>query len=506
MKFAPIALFIYKRPEHTRRTIEALMQCPEFSESQLFVFCDGAQRSQDQEVVEKTRTVVRSLVGNRAEITESPSNQGLANSIIAGVTRLVHEFEEVIVLEDDLVVSPGFLNYMNQGLNKYRYEDQVMQISGYMFPVPEFQGRNKAIFLPITVSWGWATWKRAWRHFDPEATGWEILKHDPQMRKRFNFEGAYNYFSIIEHQFRGECDSWAIRWYWSVFSLNGLVLFPPQTMVKNLGFDGSGTHGSRTQFYSSDFLHLVNDFCWPQKAAVSEADFIFVQDAIRSAKFFDLLSVKKIWQGILKLRKMMNAGIGRLGFSLVSAAKHFLLYLQEAHFRNQALVHQTSKFMWGAQIYNIKGERNAIKIGSNTIIAGHLLTFKHGGKIQIGEWCYIGENSRIWSANKIRIGSRVLISHGVNVHDTDSHSLDAYERHQHFVSIATVGHPESVPNISSAPVLVEDDVWIGCNATILKGVRIGRASIIAAGSVVTKNVPEKVLIAGNPARVIRELD
>lgn len=202
----------------------------------------------------------------------------------------------------------------------------------------------------------------------------------------------------------------------------------------------------------------------------------------------------------------MKVEITRVALFVVKSLSGFSFFLKENYFRSQALVHPSARFIHGAQVYNIVGDKNAIRVGANTIVAGHLLTFKHGGEIEIGDWCYIGENSRIWSAKLVSIGSRVLISHGVNIHDTNSHSLNAHERHQHFVLIATVGHPESVPNLFSAPVVIEDDAWIGCNAILLKGVRIGRESIVAAGSVVTKDVPEKVVVAGNPARVIRKLE
>jgi acetyltransferase-like isoleucine patch superfamily enzyme len=198
--------------------------------------------------------------------------------------------------------------------------------------------------------------------------------------------------------------------------------------------------------------------------------------------------------------------INCIGLLLLNAIKRCAVYLKESNFRYQASIHQSVKFVAGAEIYNILGNRDSIQIGANTIVGGHLLTFKHGGKIQIGEWCYVGENSRIWSAASVLIGSRVLVSHNVNIHDTNSHSLNSQERHRHFVAIATSGHPKFVTDLLSAPIVIEDDVWIGCNAIILKGVHIGRSSVVAAGSVVTKDVPEKVLVAGNPARIIREVD
>jgi acetyltransferase-like isoleucine patch superfamily enzyme len=201
----------------------------------------------------------------------------------------------------------------------------------------------------------------------------------------------------------------------------------------------------------------------------------------------------------------MNFQINNIVLFILKNTKRIYLYLIGEYFRGQASIHKSVIFLVDAQIYNIVGDRNAIHVGANSVIGGHLLTFKNGGKIHIGEWCYIGDHSRIWSAEMIHIGSRVLISHGVNIHDTNSHSLNADERHGHFVSIMSGGHPESVPNLLSAPVVIEDDVWIGFNAIVLKGVHIGRASVISAGSVVTKDVPEKVIVAGNPARIIRKL-
>jgi hypothetical protein len=295
LHLSSIALFVYKRPDHTRRTLEALMKCPEFSESPLYVFCDGAKRPEDQALVEQTREVVRFLAGDRAKILEASCNQGLANSIIAGVNQVVTQYGQVIVLEDDLVVSPVFLTYMNDALEKYRHENQVMQISGYMFPVPEFANRHDAMFLPFTVSWGWATWQRAWQYFDPEATGWQVLRRDRQLRKRFNLNGAYDYFSMMERQFRGECDSWAIRWYWSVFRRDGLVLFPPQTLVENRGFDGSGTHGSWVRCYKVDNLSKQFSFYLPDEIDIDKSNFSFICHNIQKTKFSFLSNFPKVY-------------------------------------------------------------------------------------------------------------------------------------------------------------------------------------------------------------------
>jgi acetyltransferase-like isoleucine patch superfamily enzyme len=141
-------------------------------------------------------------------------------------------------------------------------------------------------------------------------------------------------------------------------------------------------------------------------------------------------------------------------------------------------------------VENFAGSANRIIVGENTYVRGRLLTYGHGGEIKIGDWCYIGLNTEIWSMSSVTIGNRVLISHGVNIHDGSAHSLNAIERHDHFKHILQKGHPvDGIPGIKSAPIIIEDDVWISFGVTILKGVRIGKGSVIAAGATVTTDVP-----------------
>jgi acetyltransferase-like isoleucine patch superfamily enzyme len=149
-----------------------------------------------------------------------------------------------------------------------------------------------------------------------------------------------------------------------------------------------------------------------------------------------------------------------------------------------------------AIIDNLRGEPDAIAIGADSFIRGRLLVYGHGGKITVGEWCYIGVRTEIWSMESVQIGNRVLISHNVNIHDGSAHSMDAVERHEHFKRITTTGHPrtwDGMPGVSAAPIVIEDDVWISFGVTILKGVRIGARSIIAAGALVTHDVPPDTL-------------
>ena len=151
-----------------------------------------------------------------------------------------------------------------------------------------------------------------------------------------------------------------------------------------------------------------------------------------------------------------------------------------------------------------RNERESITVGAGTHIRGQLFTFGHGGRITMGSYCYVGENSKVWSAMLVSIGNRVLIGHNSSIFDCDTHPLNARDRHRQYVEIIGKGHPSQI-DLREDPVTVEDDVWIGCNVVVLKGVTIGRAAVIGAGSIVTKDVPPYVLVAGNPAQVVRQL-
>ena len=156
------------------------------------------------------------------------------------------------------------------------------------------------------------------------------------------------------------------------------------------------------------------------------------------------------------------------------------------------------------QIENILRKPEAIVIGAHTHVRGQLLTFWNGGNIVIGEWCYIGEGTRIWSQSSVSIGSYVLIAHLVDIHDTNSHPIDWRERRLDTKAILS-GDYRTPTQTVSAPVIIEDDVWIGFKATVMKGVRIGRGAIVSAGAVVTKDVDSWTVVGGNPARVIAKL-
>jgi hypothetical protein len=252
MSRAPIALFAYNRPRHTRATLEALGANALARESDLYVFADAARKPEAIAGVEEVRRVLRTIEGFKSvTVVDRKSNMGLAASITEGLGGLCERYGRAIVVEDDLATSPHFLDYMNAALDRYDAEDRVMQISGHMFPA-NLRTPEDAIFLPFITSWGWATWARAWRHYDPLARNYGRLAGDPSLRKRFDLEGHYPYFRMLQAQQQGRIDSWAIRWYLSVFFRQGLALYPKNSMVRNLGFDGTGVNCNVSDFAQSD--------------------------------------------------------------------------------------------------------------------------------------------------------------------------------------------------------------------------------------------------------------
>jgi hypothetical protein len=274
---APVALFVYNRPGHTRQTVEALLANTAADQTPLHIFSDAPRNESASLAVAEVRSYIRSIAGFKSvAIVERETNFGLARSIIDGVTRLCKEYGRVIVMEDDLITSPHFLSYMNDALARYDSEDRVMQIAGYMFPI-NLELEEDALFLPFTSSWGWATWERAWRHFDATGAGYQRLLEDQSLRGAFDLNGKYGYFRMLESQLRGETDSWAIRWYLSVFLMKGLTLYPKKALVDNFGFDGSGVNCVASSIEGSTIERHFRVITMPKLMSVSDRYEVILQ-------------------------------------------------------------------------------------------------------------------------------------------------------------------------------------------------------------------------------------
>jgi len=284
---SPIAVFAYNRPEHLRQTLKSLVSCYGFAVSPVTIFCDGPRTEDDFTAVALVRDIAEEFLGAYSDIRVASENRGLARSIVSGVSDLVKKHGSVIVVEDDLEVAPVFLEYMNESLARYRFDEKVFQISGHMFDVPEFAKKSSQVVLPVITTWGWGTWEKEWAAYDPRATGWQDLLHNHELRRRFNLDGTFDYTTMLEWQVAGKIDSWGIRWYWSVFKANGLAVFPPKSLIRNIGQDGSGTHGSGRLRRLFNKLGKTDGVEWPKEvvltsglAEVDPADFRAVKTAI----------------------------------------------------------------------------------------------------------------------------------------------------------------------------------------------------------------------------------
>jgi len=247
-KLAPIALFVYNRPEHTRRTISYLQKNLLADESRLFIFSDAAKTDDDKTKVEQVRHLINDVSGFKSvKVIARNENLGLANSIISGVSQLVNEYGNVIVFEDDLLSSPFTLQYFNEALTRYVEEEKVMHIGAYMYKLTD-KTLEQTFFFRAATSWGWATWARAWKNFEPDVD--VLLKQfDKKKTDQFSIEGTMNFWKQLEGFKAGKNDSWAIRWYASIFLKGGLTLNPSTSLIQNIGNDGSGVHSNKEDMY-----------------------------------------------------------------------------------------------------------------------------------------------------------------------------------------------------------------------------------------------------------------
>ena len=240
MELAPIVLFVYNRPWHTKQCLEALSANELAKDSILYIYADGSKKNAGKEELDRINQVqqIIQLINSFKEvrIINREKNFGLVKSIIAGVTEVINEHDKVIVLEDDLVVSKGFLKFMNQALHLYKEEKNVYSITGYMFDLNDES--KKAVLLPYISTWSWGTWKDRWSTFDIDTFENIVLSDSKLLSNRFNL-GDYDYVKMLEST---GTNSWGIKWYLHIFKRNGLSLFPTRSLVSNNGFDGTGVN------------------------------------------------------------------------------------------------------------------------------------------------------------------------------------------------------------------------------------------------------------------------
>ena len=254
MTLAPIILFVYNRKWHTEKTIEALKKNYLAPNSELFIYSDGAKTSTSLNDVNNVRKYLKTIKGfKNVTIIEKEKNLGLANSIISGVTEVINKYGKVIVLEDDLITSSCFLNFMNNALEYFENEEKVWHISGWSIPI-NLINDNDIYVNRVMHCWGWATWSNKWQYFDKN-TNKIINQFSPSDIKRFNLDGANNFWMQMVLNRKKKLDTWAIYWYATIFKNNGLCINPTESFVRNIGFDGSGNHTFNATYKDNKILN-----------------------------------------------------------------------------------------------------------------------------------------------------------------------------------------------------------------------------------------------------------
>lgn len=471
MSFAPIVLFVYNRPVHTERTLEALLNNDLASESELYIYADGPKPNatlEQQEKIAEVRNVIRKRqwCGN-VHIVESDTNKGLADSIISGVTEIVNKYGKVIVLEDDICTSVGFLRFMNEALTMYEYEEKVMQVSGYIYP-HKYKTKDTTCFLRIMSCWGWGTWKRAWKYYEHNID--VHLSHYSTSReiKKFNIEGHGKFYWQLIANKNNEIYTWAVRWYASWLYQGGYTLFPMKSLVQNNGFDDTGENTTKKDL--KRFTGEIAPFVELKRQSIKENHYVrcaidsFYKDAYK-----------------ISLARKIKNHLNKIGnVSLMWNMFQFFRLLYRGDINLNAVCDKKSNVSFGkySQIKSLYHIYDS-SIGDYSYVASNSYIYN----TSIGRFCSIGSNFRC----------------GIGIHPTSGVSTSPMfysSMRQNGISLSGKNKIEE-----HLPVKIGNDVFIGDNVIVCSGITIGDGAIIGAGAVVSKDIPPYAIAVGCPIQI-----
>lgn len=251
----PVALFVYKRLEHTKKMLESLAANTLSEQAELFVFSDAEKNAEEQDDVARVRQYVHQVDWQKkfgqVTIIEAKRNKGLAQSIIDGVTQIIEKYGRIIVLEDDLIVSEVFLEYMDSALAFYENIENVWSISGYSFPMKSLEYYPHDVYYGYRgCSWGWGTWRNRWEKVDWAVRDYRAFLQDKRWIKKFN-RGGNDLTPMLKCQMEGKLDSWAVRWCFTQSNLDMFTIYPKDSLVENKGCDGTGTHCGENKLFDT---------------------------------------------------------------------------------------------------------------------------------------------------------------------------------------------------------------------------------------------------------------
>lgn len=470
MNLAPIVMFVYNRPWHTRNTLEALNKNELAAESILYIYSDGPKGDatfDDLNKINEVRNHIRKENWcGEFQIIERKENLGLARSIVEGVSEVIEKHGKIIVLEDDIVTSKGFLKFMNDALDHYEYIENIMHISGYMYPhnckLPN------TFFFNVPLCWGWATWKRSWDFFENDSQYlWRQMNDKNLLQALDKFGGDY-LSSQLAHNISGRLNTWFIKWHATVLLRNGFTLYPSNSLVENIGFDNTGVHNGISTLYKHEYL--------ADKILVENIELIENKTAAGIIKDFysQILFPEIPTQTVeISLKSRLRKGIKKIFYRL------FPELIKSQPVANNSIIKNNSYFGNYCKVYPRARISNSI-IGNYTYIAENSFI----NNSIIGKFCSLGPN--------LIIGWGLHPKNGIS-----THPMFYSTKKQNGITLCKEDKFEEL-----RPTHIGNDVFIGANVIVLDGVSIGDGAIIGAGSVVSKDIPAYGIAVGSPIRII----
>jgi acetyltransferase-like isoleucine patch superfamily enzyme len=476
---APILITVYNRPKHVLKTIEALRKNHLASESDLFIYADGAKygaNTNELGKISEVRELVDKIEGFKSvTVKKSENNIGLLNSFVRGITEILINHEYIIVLEDDQITSKGFLKYMNETLKLYINDDRVMHVSGYMYPLAQ-KPKHSTFFLNIQSCPGWGTWKRAWSKYNHDADDHiNFFSQHPKEIKKFNLDdNSYFYQQLLQN--KGNINySFAVRWYASCFRENGLSLFPSKSLVMNIGLDGSGEHCGPSDMYLTELVDEVEVYKVPieEDTFIKQAMSDFYEIKLSEEYGIIKKSALSIFKSNLKkyirsvLRKSLVKILPELSFL---TNEEVLKYLKGS--KSNSDISEKAKLILPYCIENSSISDYTYVLGNSNI-----------SDATIGKCCSIGNNFTCGGGSVPK-----------NSLSTSEMFYDIKKKNGFHISPITKG-------FLNRRVEIGNDVFIGSNVVILNGIKIGNGAIIGAGSIITKDIPDYSISYGMQGEV-----
>ncbi|MDA7615202.1 CatB-related O-acetyltransferase [Akkermansiaceae bacterium] len=488
-KLAPVVLFAYRRPDHLRKVLESLAGAELADQTMLYIYLDGLAPGGSAGESEQLRQVhdvarERDWCGE-VSIHRSSVNQGLRRSIVNGVTEVVNRHGSVIVLEDDIVVSRGFLKFVNQMLTIYEAEEEVMQIAGSSYDAEYLADTPDTYFLRALQCHGWATWKRAWDHYNDDALDHlTYFQSDPQRAQDFDVDGSAYFLKQLQRNVTGELKTWAVRWYASWLRAGGTTLFPKKSLVTNIGFDATGTNCGESRSYLAPAVDAI------------EVEKIEVKEDLKARE-----AIARFWRSYLakpesvKRRSLVRRAASQVAKPLTPVAKKIARKALTKLFPElKPLLQSQGAVSWTGVVSSVKSCR----------IAESAKLFD---PVRL-KWCIVGEHSYLgrgaW-ASYTEIGKFCSIGPnfkaGWGIHPTNGISTSPSFYSANPANLFQLCKESKISERKK--ITIGNDVFIGMNVTVLDGVTIGDGAVVGAGCVVSKVVPPYAIVVGNPMRILR---